>query len=57
MQDRHALALLQLAVQGAADIAAGRSVTRAEHARRLTALLEALARDAMLQDRTRRDRT
>lgn len=36
-QDRRAFALLQLALQGEADIAAGRTVTRAEHKKRLAA--------------------
>ena len=38
-QERRAFALLQLAVQGEADIAAGRVVSRAEHKKRLAARL------------------
>jgi prevent-host-death family protein len=40
-QDRRAFALLQLALQGEADIAAGRTVSRAEHKKRLAARLKA----------------
>jgi prevent-host-death family protein len=36
-QDRHAFVLLRLALQGEADIAAGRTVSRAEHKKRLAA--------------------
>ena len=39
-QDRHAFALLRLALQGEADIAAGRTVSRAEHKKRLAKRLK-----------------
>lgn len=38
-EDRRAFALLKLALQGDADIAAGRTVTRAEHKKRVAALV------------------
>ncbi len=38
-EDRRAFALLKLAVQGDDDIARGRSLTLAEHRKRMTALL------------------
>jgi hypothetical protein len=39
-QDRHAVALLKLALQGDADIAEGRVVSRAEYKKRLAALIK-----------------
>ena len=42
-QDQRAFALLRLALQGEADIAAGRTVSRAEHKKRLTARMKARA--------------
>lgn len=38
-EDRRAYALLELALQGDADIAAGRTVTRAEHKKRVAAVV------------------
>jgi prevent-host-death family protein len=38
-EDRRAFALLKLALQGDADIAAGRTVTRAEYRKRLAELI------------------
>ena len=40
-RDRRAFALLQLALQGEADIAAGRTVSRVEHKKRLATRLKA----------------
>ena len=40
-QDRRAFALLKLALQGDADVAAGRTVGRADYKKRVAALLEA----------------
>jgi len=40
-QERRAFALLKLALQGDADVAAGRTVSRAEYKRRFAALIKA----------------
>ncbi|HZJ63630.1 MAG TPA: type II toxin-antitoxin system Phd/YefM family antitoxin [Kofleriaceae bacterium] len=40
-QDRRAFALLKLVLQGETDIAEGRTVSRADHRKRLAALLKA----------------
>jgi prevent-host-death family protein len=40
-QERHAFALLKLALQGDSDVAAGRTVSRAEYKRRFAELIKA----------------
>jgi len=56
-QDRRAFAFLQLALQGEADIAAGRAVSPVEHRQRLAALLEARDGNTVLPDRAGRKRS
>jgi prevent-host-death family protein len=43
-QERQAFALLKLALQGDSDVAAGRTVSRAEYKRRLADLIKARAK-------------
>jgi hypothetical protein len=61
-QDRRAFAMLKLALQGDADVAAGRTVSRADYKKRVAASFQSYGPEAsqsiesLLDERVRRDR-